>query len=98
MLYGKAYFQGGAIILTLILLLSISASTRSYLSDSSSQSVPNVPNINVLHATAYTLGLDFQFSVSFFNSYLFTEFQNIPSKVGLCFGANVRYNMCLDLK
>ena len=95
MLYGKAYFQGGAIILTLILLLSISASTRSYLSDSSSQSVPN---INVLHATAYTLGLDFQFSVSFFNSYLFTEFQNIPSKVGLCFGANVRYNMCLDLK
>ena len=86
MLYGKAYFQGGAIILTLILLLSISASTRSYLSDSSSQtqSVPNVPNINVLHATAYTLGLDFQFSVSFFNSYLFTEFQNIPSKVGLC--------------
>ena len=64
MLYGKAYFQGGAIILTLILLLSISASTRSYLSDSSSQteSVPNVPNINVLHATAYTLGLDFQFT------------------------------------
>ena len=59
MLYGKAYFQGGAIILTLILLLSISASTRSYLSDSSSQSVPN---INVLHATAYTLGLDFQFT------------------------------------